>query len=116
MNPVSAITPNAATGDQSSAAAFSTPSVSSDTSGNGPSVTVDLSDNAKAALAAANENQNAANRILVLLMQTARAIRAGATQVAIGPTANPVSNKSISNLPGIFLRIRTAASHRKAMC
>jgi hypothetical protein len=67
MNPVSAITPNAATGDQSSAAAFSTPSVSSDTSGNGPSVTVDLSDNAKAALAAANENQNAANRILAFV-------------------------------------------------
>jgi flagellar basal body L-ring protein FlgH len=67
MNPVSGITPNAATGDQSSAAAFSAPSVPSDTSSNGPSVTVDLSENAKAALAAANENQNAANRILAFV-------------------------------------------------
>jgi hypothetical protein len=67
MNPVSAITPNAATGDQSSVAAFSAPSVPSDTSSNGPSVTVDLSENAKAALAAANENQNAANRILAFV-------------------------------------------------
>jgi hypothetical protein len=64
MNPVSAITPNAATGDQSSAPAFSAPLVPTDTSGQGPSVIVDLSENAKAALAAANENQNAANRIL----------------------------------------------------
>jgi hypothetical protein len=67
MNPVSGITANAATGDQSSAAAFSAPSVPSDTSSNGPSVTVDLSENAKAALAAANENQNAANRILAFV-------------------------------------------------
>jgi len=67
MNPVSAIAPNPAPGDQSSASAFSAPSVSADTSSHGPSVTVDLSENAKAALAAANENQDAANRILAFV-------------------------------------------------
>ena len=106
MNPVSAIAPNAATGDQSSAAAFSAPSVSTDTSSNGPSVTVDLSDNAKAALAAANENQYAANRILAFVDVNCLGHSHGlATQIAIGPTANPVSNKSISNLQEIFRTI-----------
>jgi hypothetical protein len=70
MNLVSATAPNAATGGQLSAAAFPALSASTVTSGNGangPSVTVDLSENAKAALAAANENQDAANRILAFV-------------------------------------------------
>ena len=67
MTPVSAIPSNTATGDQSSASAFSAPSVSANTSRQRPSVTVDLSENAKAALAAANENQDAANRILAFV-------------------------------------------------
>lgn len=70
MDPVSGIAPNGATNDQSSAAAFSAPSASTDASSNGtsgPSVTVDLSENAKAALAAANQNQDAANRILAFV-------------------------------------------------
>lgn len=65
MNPVSAIAPNAAIGDQFTA--YGAPSVSTDTPSYPPSVTVDLSEKAKAALVAANENQDAANRILAFV-------------------------------------------------
>ena len=117
MTPVSAIPSNTATGDQSSAYSFSAPSVSANTSRQRPSVTVDLSENAKAALAVANKIKMRPTASWNLLMQAVRAILTGlAALIAIGPTANPVSNKNISNLPEIFLRIPTSSSHRKAMC
>jgi hypothetical protein len=67
MYPVSSIAPITAIGIHSAAAAPSPPSASTETSRQGPSVNVNLSDNARAALAAANENQDAANRILAFV-------------------------------------------------
>jgi flagellar basal body L-ring protein FlgH len=67
MIPVSPVAPNPALGVQTASSAFSAPLASTDTSSHGQSVTVDLSENAKAALAAANENQDAANRILAFV-------------------------------------------------
>jgi hypothetical protein len=67
MYPISSIVPNTANASQISASTLSATSASTDTSSSAPSVTVNLSDNAKAALAAANENQDAANRILTFV-------------------------------------------------
>jgi hypothetical protein len=67
MYPISSIVPNTAIGIQSSASTLSATSATTDTTSSPPSVAVNLSENAKAALAAANENQDAANRILTFV-------------------------------------------------